>query len=1628
MGLATIVDFGGVVEVTVTGMMLVVSLAVLAIVPLAAFATQALIERFADLAGSGVVEARTGLFATLDKRIVILTCVVGLLGPILVSRSESAPLWLRYTANMFAILPLLGVLLAMQWLEHRAAPDKRHRGRLLLGFALVVLAALLVLSVLQALVATSGPWMARLASFLVVLPAFVVAFVLFRAWPRTIASPQTDPSATADTSSKPGVGARVRAWWRRVVDWLWSLIGTDSTDATAKDEGAPEATESADTPPPWLEPLLSDLPEGCTVVEAAKKVEYGATSPISTSHVHLAPLFGGVEPTVDQATFVEAFASSFETVVEHIGVDTTTAQRTPPSADFLLLGEPGSGRTTSLLACAVHAAFVRGQRVLFIVSDVPRAEGMVARITSFLARAGLQHQLTAAAPIETNVRTWVAAMHTGDPSQSRSAPSHVPNILVATFESVERDLYGIALHGDGEIQALQRILRTIEVVLVDDLLDFEESERSHLPFFLGKHRLLLAAESMPLQTAVVCPTLAAVARSIVNERLFPVPRREHIVELRPREGQQAWRVELETTDVPRALEDLVVRCLDQTRGDGAELNVVLYRRGLDEHARRTLEGGVARRARRGRLTVVSDLDAFIPLPAGGVDAVFYQVAAHTDTCLALSLRFGSATTVVLSIRRQGDHLEPGPSGVVPLLAGRTAVPLAVAHLRNVLRFLRAWTPLDDSELAQLGIDVAALAPPGRERPIAALVRDALAPDPRYENELPWPYVVLSDTTTAWLPIDVHSLPSGSERIARADRGDALLVLSANTDPHEALPPGYASRWSRWQFESGRLLRLVDLAHKSDLRLATGTDAVVAERIEVRDKTVVVQVTQWRGDGTDWHLPVWDVAWGLPSDMRSEGHRGGGPSLGVSWYDLDVGAANCQVTTTLSGRMNDAGVVAPAPSIRIGWDAKVAAIVFQPRSLDPDSMADVQGQRLAGQWSSEAAAFRPALTAALTYAFNIRVPGLAFFAKVLAFELPETSNQLGTAVAFLLQPWGAGTVLQVLGRLLADPTERLSFFQSVDWFLGQLESETDRAGFLRRRARVAWGQSDRVESIVDTRALVGGILSPSPSSALPRPTPTVQDERPDLPTVDRVDEPATLVWDPDAAPTSWADCVSELFLEAVRRFPAFDTTELTTWSHEARVLVECVTEPPVDQRDRVAAAVDQRNLSTRPMGRRTCIVVTGSISGAEFKSAVASALQTAFQDWSASPVATFIMTLWIVPRALLRPGLEPHVSHPVNETIVGGLRVDGLIRALAPNTLATPAPPPKRPSRGLAEILPTTLSYALPPRGGLATPTWMMALPPRPEVGAEHGRTIRWTHRGRHFETRWGMASPKAEDDYLGRLAALQGRSNAALTSYIFNDPYLDAVSDLADHLLALYGGVVDSGFCEYLLAFVQSHAYVHDPEDAVGDFPRFPSEHLLHGGGDCEDSSITYVALLARFGYRAAFLDMPEHVLVGVVGPFAGSHYVHGGEKYHVAETATNGSHHPIGHGDPSYGPAQVRPYPAAHLPAAPPVAVLSVAYRRERAGLLRVIAVTRLPAGEELRVAAYVRNTSDPDAIVATRLAGTVLLPPLPGAAVGFTVDVPVAVPSDAGPKVTVDLVIATEHGIVGHWLASTRLERHDD
>ncbi len=1025
---------------------------------LAGIMTQALCARLGKWRSQNRLE-QTGdwLPAAIHPWLLLAAIVLGALGPALLAHAAPVTPAMRTFFQCFALFPLLGMILIITFVkEHQPQPSARRQYRLRRRPIFLVLLSLVISLWMVTLVRDlrslgSDPGMlAQAASWLpgrwsalgqpffgtaVLLPLAFFLFAAWELWPAVVPVESPQRTVTRETRLR-----RKLSFWQRIRLWFCKLLGNFPRPGTV----------ARSEPPAWLQAMREVFGQKMGPPERIRLAP-DQISPDSP-RTDLKHLFGVDVPSADQVTVFERFERSYRELLE---AGWSSGQR---SADLLVMGNIGSGRTTALLACACYAALVRGQRVLFLVPDSLRQQAVQMRVDAFLKQLQLGYYLQAASLEDDAVHRWL------------TGTEPIPHIIIGTVDSAERHLYGFQCL-DSQLPALRRLVTLPEVILVDDFMDFDDAQRSHLPFLIDKHRLLQAAEQMPLQVVVSCRNLTDLGQQILGTRLFTVKqldKNRSVVHIRPRHCGSAWHVRMEADDVPASLEQLVLWCLNH------DLDVVLYRQGLEEDQRLNQQNALLAKAGRGRLALLSDLERpLLSPPPVEIDAIFYQQAAHEDICLALRLHAGHDETVIFSVGASGAAGEP-VGRVLPAVADRSALPLLVTHLNSVARFLRPRAPLHADLCVRFGL-------PYRDVPIT--VSGAELTDCRFDvdvweepdyGENIWPYLSLSAPVPRRQPVAVLAMPNPHWTVFASPDGRQLIVGTAAVGRGQASRRERArrARWFEGQAEFGDVGE-IDLAHACHFHLDWYRRSIGLRAIEQMPDGQIRLIAQvWRGGGHDRHLPRYHLSWTLP-DQTEAARFWGGPDSGLRWFELRPGDP-VTVQARILGHMSEYGDVTDISPVEFEYPADLSGLVLAPAAVPSDQLGRTIGRALSGVWQTgNEPRFWPALTGAFNYAARARIPGLHFFTRIVAFRLNDQAQGIGQAVVYFIEPTSSGrTASRLIADLLQDPAERAALFRSVHWFLTELTQTTalpDR--FLRQMARLDYDGASPTDGIDEAQSLI-----------------------------------------------------------------------------------------------------------------------------------------------------------------------------------------------------------------------------------------------------------------------------------------------------------------------------------------------------------------------------------------------------------------------------------------------------------------------------------------------------------------------------------------------------------------------------
>jgi hypothetical protein len=801
-------------------------------------------------------------------------------------------------------------------------------------------------------------------------------------------------------------------------------------------------------PPEWLaqvrEVLATQQPCEWGEVRRADGVEASPTSDRRDLAHLFATAFDAASgqsepPTKDQVAALEEFDRLFEAFLIAEDREGTCVF---PSTDLLVTGAPGSGRTTLLLAVALHAVVLRGQSVLLLAPSVEKAALYVRRLRDLAARGGVGWHVAVGQILPDDVRSWADGVDARQPAAEaagahRSPVGSLPDILVGTPHDYERCLYG----ADHHHAAVRRALLRLQVVLLEDVATFSVAERRHLPFLIEKHRLVLASEHLPTQFLALAPDLTAEAASYLTERLFSERAKVPVRRLRPAARPAPWVLDLAAASPSATAEALAAACA------AADLRVVLWRPGAGKEDRERLAATLGEKA--ARVQVVADLDELPADDGVTADIAVYRSLTAQQHTLALSSHVAGVDTVLVRVTRPGV-LVPAPETdkTLPVLPSVESEALFVAHLQSAARFFAPFTPAPRDLFARIGLRTAGqlLGLPRRAADFEALPGVSLRLDPPERHAEPVP--ASRGRSWAWVALDVDGysdrrqpppprpvemlrpLPRGSE--VRRDVGDDRVVLGKAAVDERAL--------AAWVTQQNESLDRMDLACADDLMHRHGDQAFVPRHIESAEDGLRIRGEPFRDkDQGERYLPLFDAAVTVPPKARAEGDQGGVAPRVLRWFHVREAAradARVQAQFWLTGAFDATGgchrLSPPAP---LHYAIRLGALLLGPEQAAAGTLQADRDERthraFAGVWDtrrrSHAAgggALRPrpwpALGLALTAGLREALPGLFDYCRLAAHRGPADGVNDARAFVLFFEPLATrDTVGSAMRKLLMD---------------------------------------------------------------------------------------------------------------------------------------------------------------------------------------------------------------------------------------------------------------------------------------------------------------------------------------------------------------------------------------------------------------------------------------------------------------------------------------------------------------------------------------------------------------------------------------------------------------------------------
>lgn len=195
---------------------------------------------------------------------------------------------------------------------------------------------------------------------------------------------------------------------------------------------------------------------------------------------------------------------------------------------------------------------------------------------------------------------------------------------------------------------------------------------------------------------------------------------------------------------------------------------------------------------------------------------------------------------------------------------------------------------------------------------------------------------------------------------------------------------------------------------------------------------------------------------------------------------------------------------------------------------------------------------------------------------------------------------------------------------------------------------------------------------------------------------------------------------------------------------------------------------------------------------------------------------------------------------------------------------------------------------------LSLPQLFTLKPISAQTSGYYEKSFSWDYAGKHWN--WNLSIPAAlYNNY--KDVPVYTRTKNGPSGY----GYLTTTEDAYVRMLAekLNETTTNLGYSpydqvSYVLAFIQSLPYTSDNvTEGYNEYPRFPIETLVDGGGDCEDTSILFATITLIMGYGTVYINPPNHYAVGIFGDnLKGTYWEYpeaSGNKYYYCETTGDG-------------------------------------------------------------------------------------------------------------------------------------------
>ena len=179
------------------------------------------------------------------------------------------------------------------------------------------------------------------------------------------------------------------------------------------------------------------------------------------------------------------------------------------------------------------------------------------------------------------------------------------------------------------------------------------------------------------------------------------------------------------------------------------------------------------------------------------------------------------------------------------------------------------------------------------------------------------------------------------------------------------------------------------------------------------------------------------------------------------------------------------------------------------------------------------------------------------------------------------------------------------------------------------------------------------------------------------------------------------------------------------------------------------------------------------------------------------------------------------------------------------------------------------------------------LSPQPVSNDTIRKDFAWSYEGKTWTL--SLYVPQYLYYYYKNRTRIPTQDYSVYVTHPHDDEYLSTIAEKFNDI-ALEENYDEGETVNIIIAFVQSLPYTPDDvSTSLDEYPRYPLETLVDGGGDCEDTSILISAILDTMDYNVVLIDLPGHMAVGVDAQAYGTYWLHDGTKYFYVETTGEG-------------------------------------------------------------------------------------------------------------------------------------------